>query len=352
MLLPQSFSKLGKVFFTSALPLIITTLPTAAKAAQKFDALYVFGDSLSDTGNVFETSGDQFPPSPYFEGRFSNGPNWIDYLGEDLGLSPSLVTGSASSTEGINFAFGGATTGSDNTIALTSSVFAGLPSLQQEISYFTGRVPTADPDALYIVWAGANDYLPTQGSFVPSTSPDVPLENLSNAVTSLANVGAKNIMVVNLPDLGITPVATSVDQSLPGTSAALCAVSEAHNAGLKTTLNDLSQNLDINIIPLYVDSLFEKISDNPGEFGLTNVTDSCLNISNGTVCSDQKEHLFWDSYHPTTAVHQILAEQAFSVLESQAVPEPAAEWGVLAPGVLGMGGLLRQKQKKANKVKL
>ena len=343
MFFQQGFLRLGRVFAITALPLVITTLPTAAKAAQKFDALYVFGDSLSDTGNVFEASGDQFPPSPYFEGRFSNGPNWIDYLGQDLGLSPSLATGSANSTEGINFAFGGATTGSDNTLALTSPVFADLPSLQQEIRSFTSLAPTADPDALYIVWAGANDYLPTQGSFVPSTSPDVPLANLSNAVTSLANVGAKNIMVVNLPDLGVTPVATSVDQSLPGTAAAISAVSEAHNAGLKTTLNDLSQNLDINIIPLYVDSLFEKVRDNPGEFGFTNVTDSCLNLSNRTLCSNPNEYLFWDSYHPTTAVHQLVAEQAFSVLESQPVPEPSAEWGVLALGVLGIGGLLRHQ---------
>lgn len=356
----QFFANLRGAFVISVLPLtLVGGLPTAVKAAsssaQKFDAIYVFGDSLSDPGNTFEATQENIPPPPYYDGRFSNGPNWIDYLGQDLGLNPTPVTdvisGSAQPTEGINFAFGGATTGTDNTISLTFPVFAGLPALQQEIQSFKSLVPTADPDALYIVWAGANDYLPTQGSFVPYTNPEVPLKNLSDAVTSLANAGAKNILVANLPDLGNTPVAYSVDQSFPGTSAALNALTEAHNTGLSTALNDLSQSFDINIIPFYVDSLFEEVLDNPGKFGFTNTTDAC--ISDPVACAaNPNGYFFWDQQHPTTAVHQILAERAYSALEPQPVPEPSAEWGLLALGALGAAGWLKHKQKKASNDRL
>ncbi|MHC5830296.1 MAG: SGNH/GDSL hydrolase family protein, partial [Nostoc sp.] len=69
-------------------------LPTKASAAS-FDQLYVFGDSLSDTGNIYNATyatGKPYPASPpYFEGRFSDGPIWVDYLGDQLGLKPTLL---------------------------------------------------------------------------------------------------------------------------------------------------------------------------------------------------------------------------------------------------------------------
>jgi phospholipase/lecithinase/hemolysin len=125
-------------------------LPIRAWAAS-FSQIYVFGDSLSDPGNDFNLSGS--PPPPYFNGRFSNGPNWIDYLSQDLGLNPTPYTklgvGGVIPTQGINFAFGGATTGTANTISTL------LPALQQQVGLFQNFTQTYTPaaDALYIVWA-------------------------------------------------------------------------------------------------------------------------------------------------------------------------------------------------------
>ncbi|HEY9665653.1 MAG TPA: autotransporter outer membrane beta-barrel domain-containing protein, partial [Coleofasciculaceae cyanobacterium] len=82
-------------------------LPLKTLAAT-FNRMYVFGDSTSDTGNVFNASGRVLPPFPYFNGRFSNGWNWVDYLAQDLNLNPTPYTEftpGVSPTQGINFAF-------------------------------------------------------------------------------------------------------------------------------------------------------------------------------------------------------------------------------------------------------
>lgn len=157
----------------------------------------------------------------------------------------------------------------------------------------------------------------------------VPVKNLSTAVNSLADYGAKNIMVLNLPDLG----------KLPGTkgniqvSSRLSALSQAHNEGEAANLNFLSQQSDANIIPVDVNSLFSVAIANPQQFNFTNVTQSCL--TNTGVCATSDKYLFWDEIHPTTAAHKFVGELAFSTLDSQAVPEPATTLNILTIGALG-----------------
>lgn len=341
MFFQQVFSKLHGAFILSALPItIITGLPTAAFSAslssQSYDEIYVFGDSLSDVGNtsnVFETlTGEAFPPPPYFQGRASNGPVWVEYLGQELGLTPTLyidVATGAIPADGINFAFGGANTESSNTIEPSL-----LPGLQQQIDNFTANT-SADPDALYIVWAGANDYLSAG-----VTDPTEPVNNLSTAVSSLAEYGAEDIMVVNLPDLGKLPGTSDNSQN----STNLNALTEAHNSSLAANLDSLSQNSDVNIIPLDVNSLFNEAIADPGAFGLKNVTDSCLAVT----CDNPDEYLFWDDIHPTTTAHQLVGELAVSALKSESVPEPSGELGILALGALGAVSVFKRKQKKAS----
>jgi len=51
-------------------------LAVSPVAAPVYSAFYVFGDSLSDVGNVYAASGGAEPASPYYAGEFSNGPIW------------------------------------------------------------------------------------------------------------------------------------------------------------------------------------------------------------------------------------------------------------------------------------
>lgn len=304
--------------------------------AETYSQLYVFGDSLSDTGNTYRATRGLIPPSRlgYFDGRFSNGLNWVDYLAQDLGLNPSPNT---------NYAFGGATTGNTNT------TLSRLPGLQQQIDGFTQTNSIADPNGLYIVWAGANDYL---GGGV--TDPSVPLTNLSNAVTSLANVGAKNIMVVNLPNLGIIP-STNGNSQL---STNLSLLSAAHDSGLAQTLGTLEQQLgsSVNLIELDVNYLFNQVIANPAEYNFTNVTTACISVTSCALSdqSQQNQYLFWDDFHPTTAAQKIIGDFAFSNLNSgtpASVPEPSSALGAFAFGVLGVGLKLKRKKQKSSSVK-
>ena len=304
-----------KQIVTTGFVLFSFMLPLKATAAS-FSQLYVFGDSLSDTGNAFNATG--IPPSPpYFQGRASNGPVWVEYLADDLELTSEQQT---------NYAFFGATTGSSSNSTITG---AEIPGLQQQINSFKATNTSADPNALYVISAGANDY------FGGATNPSIPVTNLSTAVNSLADYGAKNIMVANLPDLGKLPQTSGN----PQISSGLSALSQAHNSGLAANLNLFRQQSDVNIIPVDVNSFFNQAIASPSQFNFTNVTEACLTQT--SICTNPNEYLFWDRVHPTTAAHKFVGEIAFSSLESKAVPEPAATLGILT---IGMGALALRKR--------
>jgi phospholipase/lecithinase/hemolysin len=295
-------------------------LPLKANAAA-FSQMYTFGDSLVDNHNVFQYTDGALPPSQlgYYNGRFTNGPVWVDYLADDLGIQQT------------NYAFGGATTGTYNTIELPPK-FGTLPGLTAQVQSFMADYPQADENGLYVIWAGANDYL---GGGVKN--PLQPVNNLVSTVDSLASIGAKNFLVVNLPDLGNTPTTYGTPYS-----GGLNYLTGLHNSALSETLTALNQQQpNLKITLLDSNSLFNRVIGSPGEFGFTNVTDSCLNLTAKTICSNPDEYLMWDYIHPTTSAHRIIAGAAVT-----AIPEPSSVLGMLGFGALGATGILKRKQKK------
>ncbi|AFY44612.1 SGNH/GDSL hydrolase family protein [Nostoc sp. PCC 7107] len=312
-------------------------LPHKASAAN-FSQLYVFGDSLSDTGNVFNATGGLFPANPPYPNRsLSNGPLWIDYFGNQLGLQPTLATdlNTTIPTQGINFAFGGAASGMGNAVVRD----ALLPGVLEQVGLFAQPLlvnnQTADPNALYVVWGGANDFL-----FPNPQDLTTPVNNIGLALTTLASVGARNILVFNLPDLGKLPGAT--DNRDPAT---LTQSTNNFNFGLQTTVAALNQNLNLNIIPVDVNSLFNRAIASPSEFGLTNVTESCL--STVDCLNNQNQFLFWDNFHPTTTAHRFIAETALAAIQTQQVPESSTTFGLLALGAVGAAGILKRQHQKS-----
>jgi len=310
-------------------------LPTKVLAAS-FNQLYVFGDSLSDPGNVYNATLQTFPPSPpYFEGRFSDGPLWVDYLGDQLGLKPTLLTTIPSTppTQGINFAFGGASSGFGNAVVPNPS----LPGVLQQVLGFAGTLQannqTANPDALYTLWGGGNDFL-----FLNPEDSTTPISNISLALNTLVGVGAKNILLFNLPDLAQLPAA-KIDDRNPTT---LSESTSEFNLGLATTVSALSQNPNLNIISVDTYSLFNQAS----ALGFTNVTESCL--SRLDICNPgNNKFLVWDGFHPTTAAHKVIADAALAAIEAKSVPEPAINLGILALGAFGAVGILKRQQKRS-----
>jgi phospholipase/lecithinase/hemolysin len=287
--------------FTRALAtacLIVLAFGDRAAQAGSFSSLVVFGDSLDDVGNVYIATGGATPPAPpYAPGRFSNGPIWIDYLARSLGVaSPApLLAG------GTDFAFGGAESGSGFTAA-------GVPNLQTQVgAYLSGLAGgTADPAALYVLWAGSNDYLNGQ------INPLIPSSNVAAAVAALASEGATHFMVPNLPPLGDVP--QSIANPDPTVSPTLNALSEANNQLLKQQLDALTRTLPITIYQPDIHGLYLAIQADPAAFGFTNVTSGALLDGNPGAAG----YLFWDGLHPTTAGHALIAQRAQS-----AIPEPS-----------------------------
>ncbi|MDF5725850.1 MAG: SGNH/GDSL hydrolase family protein [Rhizonema sp. PD37] len=324
------------------------TLPFKASAAN-FDQLDVFGDSLSDTGNTFNVSGGRvqpstaFPPDPpYFQGRFSNDRSFVDYLGNNLGLTPTLFTALPQNTttipsQGINFAFGGSNSGLDN------DFIPNAPGVLAQVGLFTQRLQAnnqkADPNALYSVWAAGNDYL-----FGGITDPNLTVNNILSSVTLFAQAGAKNILVFNQPDLGKIPYASNT-----GASSQLTALSTSYNALLANALSQFSlSNPSLNIIPVDVYSLFNQVIASPEKFGFKNATASCV-IGDfqaiTSVCNNPNDFLFFDAVHPTTHAYELTADAALLAIKAKSVPEPSTPLAILAFGAIGAVGVFKRQKK-------
>src|ERR1051325_327508 len=200
-----------------ATAMLMVSMTNVRADAAPFSRIYVFGDSLSDTGNFYTLTGG-YPPPPYAGGRFSNGKVWVEYTADALGMSIQ---------SGGNFAVAGATTGRYN----VNNGLAGLtfPGLQDQIDSFqASQTPQDASEALFIVWAGANDIF---AGLVAVTPPQVTVTNgvynTALAVLRLKQSGAQHILVVNVPDLGVTPFAQGT-----GFGAQISQLSAAYNATL------------------------------------------------------------------------------------------------------------------------
>lgn len=260
-----------------------------------FSQIVVFGDSLADTGNSFFFSAGTIPPSPpYFDGRFANGPIWVETLPPLIELEANPDT---------NFAFGGATTGNFNVFnAFLPENTPSLPGLQNQIDDFLRQVSAADPNALYVVSAGANDYIAGGSTDVQTT-----VGNLSAAISKLAAVGARNFIVPNQPDFGDLPRGRDIGGEA---QLQLSLLAQAHNSALAAALATLEQDENINIIGLDINSPIDDAIANPADFGFTNVTDDFL--TSGAASADG--FLFWDDIHPTAAAHDIVADTAVKTM--------------------------------------
>ena len=170
----------------------------AARAAvSPYDAIYVFGDSYCDVGNIYAATSHEIPPSPpYFNGRFSNGPIWVEHVASAWGLSMT-----ASVFGGTDYAYGGAYVtipGNGTTIPLS------VP--QQVETYLSNVHGHADPKALYIIEGGGNDILGASSVSAEYLGYQIAL-GISASELALRRAGAKNFLIPNLLDVGQLPAA-------------------------------------------------------------------------------------------------------------------------------------------------
>jgi phospholipase/lecithinase/hemolysin len=298
-----------------ALKLVLVPLIlSAAVQAGTISSVIVYGDSLSDNGNLFAASGQ--PGAPYWDGRRSNGPVAVEQLASALGVPLA------------DFAWIGATTGIGNYAdgGTPTSVGAfGLPGMQAE---FLGTQASLGPylaNGLFVVWGGPNDFLsPSPLDLTPMAIINRAVSDELGIVDGLAALGAKDILVPGMPDLGLTPYFESLGSAA---AAQASAATDAFNAALRA-------GLPAGVLFYDTAALMRSIVANPAASGFSDLSDPCFDGT--TVCANPSQYLFFDSFHPTTAADSLVAQGFLSVVAP--TPEPGA-WILLgAPLLFLIGG--------------
>lgn len=300
-------------------PLLIVACAVAAAPASA--AVFAFGDSLSDLGNDLALTGGAIPPpSRYVDGRFTNDGVWLDHLAAGLGLEArASLTGFDPSAEDrlVSFAYGGAATGESN---ITPGGFP-VPGLLGQVDEFAGSGAAADGDDLFVIWSGANDYLLGLAS-----DPTGPVANIAAAIAELRGLGARNFLIVNLPNLGDAPLSVAL-----GAQGPLNALTAAHNAALAVGV--AGPGVDI----LDVNALFQEALADSAAFGFSSGLEAgpaagCLFPPFDCTPVVYAGSFYWDELHPSTAAHALIAQAA---LDALGVPEPAA-LALFAIGLLAL----------------
>lgn len=294
-----------------------------------YTSIVVFGDSLSDTGNVAHLAEAKYgvripgPVADYTDGRFTDGADtlppaeqyfgvWIEQFAATLPAKPAITD---SLDGGTDYAYGFAFTGNGtSTLAFSSTLSVNVENIGQQITDYLATHPKITNKTLFVVWGGANDIL-------NATSEDDVIDagiNQAINIQRLIEAGATQFIVPNLPPLGSIPrLNGSPTTSVPATEASVL-----YNGILGLVLpllKDFNPGRHLQISQLDVFSLFNQIIASPTTYSLANVTDSSQGIA-----VDPDTYLFWDDLHPTTRGHNILAATTAGLLaqEPNAATDP------------------------------
>lgn len=301
-------------------------VPGMAVSDKPVNGLVIFGDSISDTGNKYFTTGfANTPPysellesllvsdGPYTRGglNHSNGATWIEQYARPRGLAGYVGPALRSAGKASNYAYGGARARLGPVIIENEN--RHLPT---QVGDFLADVNYSVPaDNLYVIFIGSNDVFDAVIALLNDqtglTSTNVifnAVETVVDQIEQLAMHGAQNFVVLNAPDIGLTPVARLVDamySPYPGQLiAAATGFSQLYNMGLEGYLGAAP---GIRLLDFY--SAFQHVVENPAEYGLSNSIDVCVMPEQPPfACRNPDEYAFWDGIHPTRVSHGILAE--------------------------------------------
>jgi thermolabile hemolysin len=272
--------------------------------------IVVFGDSLSDTGNMFNLTNWRLPiRTGWYLGRFSNGPVWVEYLAERLKVPL------------YNWAFGGAKAQGNK---------LPIPRLGDQVdswqAYMREAKNYAPANSLFVVLIGANDITGSAGN-VPALSADV-----ESGLKKLVDLGATRIVLLNLPDIARSP---EVQNANKARAPEITADVDQYNANL-VAIADRIRNLPSRPALVLFDAhdLIGKLLSQPGDYGFRVTDRQCLRIdwldwnligsakyaaphwaSEECAKDDAQGWVFWDGSHPTTAAHKLLADEVSKVIK-------------------------------------
>jgi phospholipase/lecithinase/hemolysin len=336
----------------SLTPLLLLLLVLSANLAhaQTYNSIVVFGDSLSDTGNVAHLTASEFGvryPSRnvslgfnFTDGRFTDGVDtapaasaylgvWVEQLAAFLPLKPLIKN---SLDGGTNYAYGDATTNDGTRTVTESGVSLTLNNMGQQVTDYLATRPTPTAQTLYVLWGGSNDV------YADSSAPGVAVAVAREAalIQRLIAVGATNFLVPNLPPLGGVP-----DHASDPTSAAtLNAAALSFDIQLAATLNGIvtssqAQGKPVTILQPDIFTRFSSAANNPSAIGLANVSSAAQGVS-----GNSDTYLIWDGLHPTTTGHHFAAATAAALITPLSASISTLS---LVPAAIPTGGIVTLK---------
>ncbi|TKF21761.1 SGNH/GDSL hydrolase family protein [Vibrio genomosp. F6] len=269
----------------------------AVMQPNQINRMVAFGDSLSDTGNIFNAAQWRFPnPNSWFLGHFSNGFVWTEYIANAKNLPL------------YNWAVGGAA-GTNQYVALTG-VYDQVTSY---LTYMKMAKNYNPENTLFTLEFGLNDFM-NYNREVGDVKADY-----SSALVRLTDAGAKNILLMTLPD------ATKAPQFKYSTTEEITKV-RAKIIAFNSFIQEqaayyILQGYNVTLYDTY--TLFEELTGNPTQHGFANASDACLNINrsssidyllshsltNDCAANGSDKYVFWGVTHPTTAAHRYIADQ-------------------------------------------
>lgn len=280
-----------------------------------FGSVVVFGASLTDTGNVCPTATTPGcpPVPPYAAGRYSNGTLFVETIAARYGamVRPSTAGGT-------NYAYAGARTGTVAGAAPTT-----VPNMVDQLDRFivsAGASGLLNPQTLFVIDAstfGNNFNAAAAAGLLPAGGTKLVTDAVTNIVTimtRLYSAGARNMLVVNVPNLGNTPLVRAQGAAA---QAGATQLTVGFNQGLAGAIqaNLLPTAPGLKVFTLDAFGIGNAITANPSIAGLTNAIDACTSVP---ACvsspSTADKYLYWDTFHPTRAAGAYIATQAATLL--------------------------------------
>ncbi len=302
--------------------LVAVACAFAGPASAQFHTTVFFGDSLTDAGTIPATP-PGLPGLPPGAGKFTTnpGPVWSEVVAASFG-----TTAIPAAAGGSNFAWGGArVTESPGVPDNFPPTFAAMPIATQVTTYLKRTGGTADPNALYAIWGGANDIF-----FIAPTAAADPAGAQAYLTTTAASLaaqvgllkaaGARYVIVPNLPDIGLTPFGASLG---PAGAAGLSQLSAGYNQLVALSIGGAG----LSVIPVDTFTLLREVVAHPATYGFSNASGVACDLAKLPVPSSlfctpatlvaanaQNTFVFADGVHPSTATHALLASYVEALL--------------------------------------